>query len=60
MKHGYSRIEVAEILGVSPRTLINWENAKKIPKPKRDPMSNYRYYSKEDLKKLKRITGRPL
>ena len=52
--------EVARILGVTGRTLLNWENAGKIPKAKRDPMSNYRYYKKEDVEELKKITGRPL
>jgi DNA-binding transcriptional MerR regulator len=52
--------EVAEMLGVTKRTLMNWENAGKIPKPRRDPMNRYRIYSEEDLQKLKRVTGRPL
>jgi DNA-binding transcriptional MerR regulator len=56
----YSASETAEILGVSKKTLFNWEKSGKIPKPKRDPMNNYRYYTKEDLTKLKRITGRQI
>ncbi len=59
-KRRYSRRETAKILGVSDKTLINWEKAGKIPKPKRDPMSNYRYYKKKDIERLKKITGRPL
>ena len=50
--------EVARILGVTRRTLYNWEKVGKIPKTKRDKMSNYRIYTEKDLKKLKRITGR--
>ncbi len=50
--------EVAGILGVTRRTLYNWEKAGKIPKTKRDKMSNYRIYTEEDIKKLKRIIGR--
>lgn len=49
---------VAEILGVYKRTLFNWEAAGKIPKAKRDPMNNYRYYLDEDIEKLKKITKR--
>ncbi len=30
----------------------------KVPKPKRDPMSRYRYWTESDLKKLKKLTGR--
>lgn len=60
MKKHYFIKDVAKILGVSGRTLLNWEKAGKIPQAKRDPMSNYRYYRKEDIDKLKRITNRPL
>ncbi|MCB9800475.1 MAG: MerR family transcriptional regulator [Candidatus Omnitrophica bacterium] len=60
MKKHYSIKDVAKILGVSTRTLLNWENAKKIPQAKRDPMNNYRYYSEQDINKLKKITRRPL
>ena len=56
----YLAQEVAEILGVTKRTLWNWEEAGKIPKARRDPMSGFRLYSEKDLKKLKKITGRPL
>lgn len=56
----YLAQEVAEILGITKRTLWNWEDAGKIPKAKRDPMSGFRLYSEKDLKKLKKITGRPL
>ena len=59
-KGRHNRRETARILGVSDKTLINWEKAGKIPKPKRDPMSNYRFYTKKDIEKLKKITGRPL
>ncbi len=52
--------DVAKALGVNARTLMNWEKGRKIPKAKRDPMNNYRYYSDEDIKKLRKITGRPL
>ncbi len=51
--------EVAAILGITRRTLYNWEKAGKIPKTKRDKMSNYRIYTEADIKKLKKLTGRP-
>lgn len=57
-KKRYLMREVAEILGVNRRTILNWEQAGKIPVAKRDPMSNYRVYSEEDVKKLRKITGR--
>lgn len=58
MKRRYQIKEVAEILGVTKKTLMNWEKAGKIPCAERDPMNNYRYYCLEDIEKLKRITGR--
>ena len=60
MKKYYSISEVASILGVPMRTLQSWEKAGKVFKARRDPMSHYRLYTKEDIEKLKKITGRPL
>jgi len=54
----YSAQYVADILGVFKRTLFNWEEAGKIPKAKRDPMNNYRLYTKDDIDLLKKITNR--
>ena len=50
--------EVANILDIYKRTLFNWEESGKIPKAKRDPMNNYRYYTKEDVVLLKKLTKR--
>lgn len=54
----YYLAEVIKILGISRNGFYNWERAGKVPKPKRDPMSDYRYWTEEDLKRLKKITGR--
>jgi DNA-binding transcriptional MerR regulator len=54
----YTAQKVAEALGIYKRTLFNWETAGKIPKAKRDPMNNYRYYTDQDMKILKRATQR--
>lgn len=54
----YRISDVAKILGVTTRTLYNWENAKKIPQPKRDPMSNQRWYTPAEVRRLQKITGR--
>jgi DNA-binding transcriptional MerR regulator len=45
-------------LGVKRATYFYWESAGKVPKARRTPMGNYRYWTKEDIKKLKKITGR--
>ena len=54
----YTSQQAANILGLYKRTLFNWEESGKIPKAKRDPMNNYRYYTKEDVALLKKITKR--
>jgi DNA-binding transcriptional MerR regulator len=43
--------EVAEKLGVTPKTLLRWEKAGKTPKPKRD-WRGWRVYEQEDLSQL--------
>lgn len=43
--------EAAELLGVTPLTLRNWDKSGKLPTT-RHPMSNYRIYKTDDLEKL--------
>lgn len=43
--------EAAEYLGVSPNTLRNWVNAKKILAV-RHPVNDYRLFKREDLDAL--------
>ena len=50
--------DVIKILGISRTTYYNWEASGKVSKPKRDPMSRYRYWTDADLKKLKKLRGR--
>jgi len=58
MQKRYHILDIIKILGISRKTYYLWEAAKKIPKARRDPMSRYRYWTEEDIKKLKKITGR--
>ncbi len=58
MQKRYYISEVIKALGISRKTLYLWEEAKKIPKARRDLMSKYRYWTEGDIKKLKKITGR--
>ena len=44
--------DVAEIIGVTPKTIIRWEKAGKVFPPKRD-WRGWRVYERDDLKKLK-------
>ena len=43
--------DAAELLGVTPNTLRNWEKSGKLT-PKKHPFNNYRIYIKEDLEKV--------
>lgn len=58
MEKRYYIVDVEKILGISRRTYYTWEKLGKIPKARRDPMSKYRYWTEEDIKKLKKKTGR--
>jgi DNA-binding transcriptional MerR regulator len=51
----FSSKDLEKILGIQRRTLFYWEKTGKIPKAKRTPMGNYRYWSKDDVEKLKRL-----
>jgi DNA-binding transcriptional MerR regulator len=52
MADTYVSIKVAaEIIGVSPLTLRNWDRSGKFP-ARRHPMNNYRVYRLEDLEKI--------
>lgn len=58
MKKRYAITDIEKILDITRRTYYRWETAGKIPIAKRDPMSHKRYWTEEDIKKLKKITGR--
>ncbi len=44
--------DVAVRIGVTPKTIVRWEKAKKVDRPKRD-WRGWRTYDKNDLRKLK-------
>jgi polysaccharide export outer membrane protein len=46
--------EVANFLGVTPRTIMRWEKFGKVKKPKRD-WRGWRFYSREDLEEIKKF-----
>lgn len=48
--------DVERILGVKRANIYYWERAGKIPKAHREPMSNYRYWTESDLRKLRKLT----
>ncbi len=48
--------EAAELLGVTPATLRNWDKSKKLV-AHRDPVNGYRLYALEDVTKILRDRG---
>ncbi len=58
MEKRYLIKDIINALGICRKTYYNWESTGKIPKPKREPMSGYRYWTEDDMKKLKKIAGR--
>lgn len=46
--------EVADSVGVTPRTIMRWEKAGKIKKPKRD-WRGWRFYHEEDVEEIKKF-----
>ena len=57
-KRVYSRKEVADLVGVSTQTIRLWEDAKVIPPSVRDD-NDYRYWSEEDLEKIRAYSQLP-
>ena len=49
--------EAAELLGVTPATLRNWDRAGKLP-VHRHPINRYRLFKKSDLEKILEQTKR--
>jgi len=58
MEKEFSIKDVERILKVCRKTYYNWEKSGKVPKARRDPMSNYRYWLDKDVKRLKKVTQR--
>ena len=45
--------QVAQLLGVSLNTVYRWLKAEKINEPYRDPVSNYRLWTVEDVERIR-------
>ena len=58
MEKRYLIEDIERIFKITRKTYYNWERAGKIPRAKRDPMNNYRYWTESDLKKLQKVTKR--
>ena len=47
--------EVADILGVTKRTLKNWLRRAVIPEPERNPSNHYRRWTLDDVEAVRRF-----
>jgi DNA-binding transcriptional MerR regulator len=47
--------QVAEILGITKKTLKNWLKAQFIPEPERHPVNRYRRWTLQDIESIRRI-----
>ena len=55
MKKRYFIKDLEKMLQVSRKTYFYWEQTGKVPKAKRTPMGNYRYWVKEEIDTLKKM-----
>lgn len=49
--------QVAEILGITKKTLKNWLKANFIPEPHRNPINRYRRWTLQDIEGIRRIVS---
>ncbi len=51
----YKTQEVADILGISKKTLLNWLKTQKVPEPSRNEKNSYREWTAEDIAYLQQV-----
>jgi len=49
--------DLENALGVKRKTFFYWEKVGKVPKARRTPMGNYRFWTEDEIKKLKKMLG---
>jgi DNA-binding transcriptional MerR regulator len=47
--------QVAEILGITKKTLKNWLKAEFVPEPIRNPVNRYRRWTLQDIESIRRL-----
>ena len=47
--------DLEKALGINRHTYFYWEETSKVSKAKRTRMGNYRYWTEQDIKKLKKL-----
>ena len=47
--------EVADVLGITKRTLMNWLKTQKIPEPERNQANHYRRWTAQDVERIRQF-----
>ena len=47
--------EVAELIGVTKQTLLNWLRKGLITEPERNPATGYRLWTEKDIERIRRF-----
>jgi DNA-binding transcriptional MerR regulator len=47
--------EVADVLGITKRTLMNWLRLRRIPEPERNQVNRYRRWTPQDVERIRQI-----
>ena len=47
--------DLEKILNIKRKSYFYWEKTGKVPKAKRTPMGNYRYWTKKEIAALKKL-----
>jgi DNA-binding transcriptional MerR regulator len=45
--------EVADVLGITKRTLMNWLRTQKIQEPERNQVNHYRRWTAQDVERIR-------
>jgi len=55
MEKKYFIKDLEKVLNTKRVNIVYWEKTGKIPKASRTPMGKYRYWTKEDVEKIKKL-----
>ena len=51
----FKSAEVAELLGVTKQTLLNWLRRGLVTEPERNPATGYRLWTEKDVERVRRM-----
>jgi DNA-binding transcriptional MerR regulator len=51
----FKSAEVAELLGVTKQTVLNWLRRGLITEPERNPATGYRLWTEKDIERIRRF-----